>query len=73
MGGSELGGYAIRMPDRLTPEQWLAKAAEARVIAATMTDAGNRATLLRIADGYEKIAHASALLQTQSEKKTVER
>jgi hypothetical protein len=36
--------------------RWLALAAEARAIAAEMTDPGARATMLKIAEGYENAA-----------------
>lgn len=36
--------------------QWLALAAEAREVAATMADPVLRATMLKIAQGYERMA-----------------
>jgi hypothetical protein len=43
------------------PEHWLARAKEARVIAATIKNAAAARALLEIAESYEKVAkHAEA-------------
>lgn len=44
-------------------EHWRARAEEARVLAAGMTDPQTKATMLKIAEGYETMAkHAEARL-----------
>ena len=42
------------------PQHWLDRAAEAREVAAKMTDMGARAEMLTIADEYQKIAERAA-------------
>ena len=44
------------MQDRLTPENWRARAEEARARADAMTDQHNRDTMLRIAQDYDLLA-----------------
>ncbi len=39
------------------PQHWLTRAAEARYQAKLMTDARARQSLLKIAEGYERMAH----------------
>ena len=42
------------------PQHWLDRAAEARELAAKMTDMGARADMLTIAEEYQKIADRAA-------------
>ena len=49
-----------------TPEQWLARAAEARAVAERMRDPFARATMLGIAAGYERLATHAALAAEHS-------
>ncbi len=43
-------------PDRDNPSRWWALAAEARAVAAEMTDPQARKIMLKIAEGYERLA-----------------
>ena len=50
-------GEAARMPpDRDNPSRWWALAAEARAVAGEMTDPQARRIMLKIAEGYERLA-----------------
>jgi hypothetical protein len=51
-----LGELASMPPDRDNPSRWWALAAEARAVAAEMTDPQARQIMLRIAEGYERLA-----------------
>jgi len=54
------------MPDRLPPEHWLTRAAEARALAERMHDDEARRTMLRISIDYERLAdRARARAPTQ--------
>ena len=44
------------MIDRYAPEYWLSRAVEARTIADMFTDERTQATMLRIAQAYERMA-----------------
>jgi hypothetical protein len=43
-------------PDQDNPSRWWALAAEARAVAGEMTDPQARQIMLRIAEGYERLA-----------------
>jgi hypothetical protein len=43
-------------PDRDNPSRWWALAAEARAVATEMTDPQARKIMLKIAEGYERLA-----------------
>ena len=43
-------------PDRDNPSRWWALAAEARAVASEMTDPQARQIMLKIAEGYERLA-----------------
>jgi hypothetical protein len=54
------------------PEHWLSRAEEARVIAEQMTDPQARASMLRVAQEYEKLAErAEARTISGAERKPV--
>jgi len=54
------------MPDKDNVALWLALAAEAREVATTMTDPTSRATMLKIARGYENLARIAAARRKNS-------
>jgi hypothetical protein len=43
-------------PDHDNPSRWMALAAEARAVADEMTDPQARQVMLKIAEGYERLA-----------------
>ena len=50
-------GEQAKMPsDRDSPSRWWALAAEARTVADEMTDPKAREIMLKIAEGYERLA-----------------
>ena len=51
-----LGELASMPPDRDNPSRWWALAAEARAVAAEMIDPQARQIMLKIAEGYERLA-----------------
>jgi hypothetical protein len=51
-----VGGTTIMPPERDNPSRWWVLAAEARAVAAEMTDPLARRTMLKIAEGYERLA-----------------
>jgi hypothetical protein len=44
------------LPEQDNPSRWWALAAEARTVAAEMTDPHARQIMLKIAEGYERLA-----------------
>lgn len=54
------------MPDPPTSAQWLARAAEAKMIAESMRNAFARREMLEIAAGYERLARRAALAAERS-------
>jgi len=56
----EESGYSIAMATPTTPEEWFARAAEVRAIAASLHDPGAIRTMLNIASGYERMARHTA-------------
>jgi hypothetical protein len=53
-------------PDRNDPSRWWALAAEARAVAAETTDPQARQIMLRIAEGYERLARRGEARNTES-------
>jgi hypothetical protein len=52
--------------DSDNPSRWWALAAEARVVAAEMTDPQARKVMLKIAEGYERLAQRAEAQQKGS-------
>ena len=59
-------GYRQGMDDPPPSTQWMARAAEARSLAARMRDADARSTMLAIAAGYEKLARRAEVTRAEA-------